>query len=151
MSERARRKERFKITPSVYLILEKEGEVLLMQRLNTGYEDGNYGLPSGHKESGEYPSEALVREILEEIGVKVNAADLNCVHTMMRVRDVDSERVDLFFSVNDWSGKPENTEPEKCSHMGWFSIDDLPKNTIPYIKEALEQWRNGTPYSEFGK
>ena len=151
MPERTERKERFKITPSVYLILEREGDVLLMQRQNTGYEDGSYGLPSGHKESGEYPSEALAREILEEIGVEVKADDLNCVHTMMRVREVDSERVDLFFTVNEWSGEPQNTESEKCSHMDWFPIDDLPKNTIPYVRKALEQWQNGTKYSEFGK
>ncbi|MFC1625669.1 NUDIX domain-containing protein [Patescibacteria group bacterium] len=151
MPERTVSKERFKITPSVYLILEREGKVLLMQRQNTGYEDGNCGLPSGHKESGEYPSEAMIREAEEEIGVRVNASDLECVHIMMRIRDVDSERVDLFFVASKWEGEPQNTEPEKCSRMDWFPIEELPDNTIPYIKEALQHWRNGIEYSEFGK
>jgi 8-oxo-dGTP pyrophosphatase MutT (NUDIX family) len=151
MSERIKNKERFKITPAVYLILEREGVVMLMQRQNTGYEDGNYGLPSGHKESGEYPSEAMKREAEEELRVKISASDLECVHTMMRIRDVDSERVDIFFVTSEWDGKPQNTEPEKCSHMDWFPLDDLPENTIPYVREALDNWQAGVPYSEFGK
>jgi len=151
MSERVERKERFKITPSVYLILERKGKVLLMQRRNTGYEDGNYGLPSGHKESGEYPSEAMKREALEEIGVSIHTSNLECVHTMLRIRDVDSERVDLFFVSREWGGQPTNKEPEKCSHMEWFPLADLPDNTIPYIRQALLYWRDGIKYSEFGK
>lgn len=151
MPERLERKERFKITPAVYLILVRDGKVLLMQRQNTGYEDGNYGLPSGHKESGEYPVEATQREAEEEIGVSIDVSSLECVHTMMRIRGVDSERVDLFFVARRWEGKPINKEPEKCSRMDWFSLNELPDNTIPYIKQALQYWRDGIEYSEFGK
>ena len=64
-------KERYKIIPEVFLLLIQEGKVLLSRRFQTGYEDGNYGLPSGHKEIGEYPTEAVEREALEEIGVSV--------------------------------------------------------------------------------
>lgn len=30
-----------------YLILEQDESILLLQRKNTGYEDGNYGIISG--------------------------------------------------------------------------------------------------------
>lgn len=141
-------KERFKITPAVYLILiNEEDDVLLMQRQNTGYEDGNYGLPSGHKESGEYPSEAIVREVNEELGITVR--NPIHVHTMFRVRDVDSERVDLFFVARRWSGEPRNAEPDKCKEIGWYPPRDLPENTIPYIREAINRWQEGDVYSEY--
>lgn len=149
MAERVGTKERFKVTPSVYLILERDRQILLLQRQNTGYEDGKYSLPAGHKESGEHPTEAVVRESLEEIDVEIDTRYLSCAHVMMRIRDIDSERVDLFFTTRVWEGEPQNIEPEKCSHLGWFAIDNLPENTIPYIREAIKCWRQGIIYSEF--
>jgi 8-oxo-dGTP pyrophosphatase MutT (NUDIX family) len=38
---------------AVYLILLKQDKVLLLQRRHTGFEDGNYSLPTGHLEKGE--------------------------------------------------------------------------------------------------
>lgn len=56
---------------AVFAVLEDaDGRVLLLERTNTGWLDGSYGLPSGHVEPGEMPSEAMVREALEEVGVR---------------------------------------------------------------------------------
>ena len=46
-------KKRFKLIPSVYIILVKDGKTLLLRRQNTGYEDGNYGLVAGHADGDE--------------------------------------------------------------------------------------------------
>ncbi len=145
--------ERFKITPAVYLILEKDGQVLLLRRFNTDYEDGNYGLPAGHKEAGEYPTKALSRETLEEIGIDIEPENLTHVLTMFRIREPtsNSERVDLFYTAVVWTGEPKNTEPEKCDDLNWFPLDNPPINTIPYIRTALECYRQRRRYIEFGK
>lgn len=45
--------ERFKLVTSVHLILIKEGEVLLLRRYHTGYEDGNYSVVAGHIDGNE--------------------------------------------------------------------------------------------------
>ena len=71
------KRERNKAVPAVYLILERDdGCILLMRRCNTGYQDGNYNLPSGHVEDGELPKAAMVREAKEEIGIDVAQEDL---------------------------------------------------------------------------
>jgi len=62
-------KERFKITPAVYLVLMKENKILLSQRYNTGYFDNHYSFPAGHLDGEETLKQAMVREAKEETGI----------------------------------------------------------------------------------
>lgn len=141
--------ERYKIIPSVYLILKSNNKILLSRRFQTGFEDGNYGLVSGHAEEKETMREALSREVLEEIGINIRPLDLKYVLTMHRSCG-DHERIDLFFTVDVWTGEAKNLEPNKCDDLAWFPINELPRNTIPYIRKAIECWANKKSYCEFG-
>lgn len=138
---------RFKLILSVYIILIEDDKVLLLRRANTGYEDGKYGLPSGHVEGGETARQATCREALEEAGVKIDPEDLKFSHAMHRLQS--DERIDFFFVAEKWEGEPKNMEPEKCDDLSWFLLDGLHENTIPYIRQALEYYRKGIYYSEF--
>jgi mutator protein MutT len=141
-------KERHKTIPAVYIILEKDGEILLSRRYNTGYEDGNFSLPSGHVEANEHPREAIIRETREEIGVELKREDLQHAHTVYRLKTTDSERVDFFFTASKWEGEIRNMEPEKCDKLAWFKITELPENIVPYVVLAIEAWKKKDPYSE---
>jgi 8-oxo-dGTP diphosphatase len=140
--------ERFKMIASVYLLFVKDGKILLLRRCNTGYEDGNYGLVAGHLDAHESLTQGAIREAKEESGVTIDPQDLKVVTTMHRRQN--DERVDFFFEVTKWSGEPLNTEPDKCDDLSWFPLDELPENTIPYIRQAIECYRSGVIYSEFG-
>lgn len=141
--------DRYKIIPSVYLILERDGKVLLGRRQNTGYEDGNYGLgAAGHAEEGETLREAMIREAWEEAGITIRPEALKHVLTAHR-HCGDHQRVDFFFTVSAFDGEPSIAEPDKCSDMQWFSFDALPENTIAHIRNALTCYRNGETYTEF--
>ena len=134
---------------SVQLIALREGLVLLSMRANTGFEDGNYGLVSGHIEGDEATRAAMVREAREEAGIQIDPAHLRLVHTMHR-RSPDREYIDLFFEASSWLGEPDNREPGKCDELAWFQPDDLPANTIEYVREAIVRSRAGASFSEFG-
>ena len=139
---------RFKITREAHLLLIREGQVLLLWRHKTGYEDGNYSVVAGHIEQGETARLAMVREAREEAGIEIESEDLKLAHVIHR--KAQDERVSFFFTTERWRGEPENREPEKCSQLGWFSMRSLPSNLIPYIRHAIERSSLGELYSEFG-
>ncbi len=59
---------RLLLVPSVRAIItDSEGRVLLQKRLDYG----NWGLPGGSPEPGEFASQAMEREVLEETGLIV--------------------------------------------------------------------------------
>ncbi len=141
-------KEKFKLIASVYLFFRKEEKILLLRRANTGYEDGNYSLVAGHVDGNEAMTSAAVREAKEESGVDINPNDLDLKVVMHRIGN--DERMDFFFEPKKWKGEITNIESDKCSDLSWFDISNLPENTIPYIREAIECYRKGIFYSEFG-
>ena len=144
-------KERFKVIPAVFIIMEREYKIFLMLRKNTGYMDGMYGLPSGHVEAGESLTHAIIREAREEAGVTLDQKRLKLCHVMYQAKhDETGERANFFFTAEVWGGEPENCEPQKCGGVGWFPIDSLPPNIIPYIKTALAHIRNNVFLSELG-
>jgi mutator protein MutT len=141
--------ERNPATTASYLVLRKEGKVLFARRCNTGYQDGNYQVPAGHVDAGELPSEALVREVQEEIGITIQPEDVKFVHTSFRpMMDTTGDRVDYFFEVDTWTGEVINCEPGKCDDLIWVSTSALPENTTPHVRVALECIEKGQPFSE---
>lgn len=142
-------KERNKAVPAVYLFLKKGEEILLMQRQGSGYYDGWYSVPAGHVEAGELPIDGLVREVSEELGITIDPKDTHLIHIMYRTKhDETGDRFDLFFVADKWQGEINNTEPHKCSEIGWFQTNKLPENMMHHVKTALQNFENGVLYSE---
>ena len=140
--------ERFHLKSAVHLFLMRGDEVLLLRRHNTGYEDGNYSVIAGHLDGGEEVKRAMLREAREEAGIEIDADDLEVVHVMHR-RSND-ERVDFFLKATRWRGEPVNLEPHKCDELRWRPVDDLPANTISYVRRAIENVRHGVTFDSFG-
>jgi 8-oxo-dGTP pyrophosphatase MutT (NUDIX family) len=137
-----------------HLVLTVDNCVLLQRRANTGYEDGNYSLPSGHVEAGETVEDAVIRETMEEVGISLDRTRVRLSHVMhRRVPDEDGtsqERMDFFLTSDRWDGVPRILEPHKADDLRWFDLEALPANTIPYIREAIARSIASVPYSEFG-
>ena len=144
-------KDRFRLIPSVYLLLRSKGKILLLRRANTGYQDGTYSLIAGHLDGDELGTEGMIREAREEAGITVLAKDLRLVHTAHRLsrNQVGQERVDLFFEATKWEGKIVNNEPEKCDDLSWFDVSNLPHQMLPFIRLVIEDVENGINYSEY--
>lgn len=135
---------------AAYILLVKDERILLARRYNTGFEDGKYSLPAGHTEPEETFTQALIRETSEEIGLTLTEEQIKMSHIMHRNNKHDRVYVDVFFMATDWTGTPENREPAKCDDLSWFPITDLPDNTIPYVRQAIEHSLHGVFYSEHG-
>lgn len=141
--------ERFLLRSAVYLFLIKENKILLSRRFNTGWMDGMYSLIAGHLDGNESVSSAMIREAYEEAQITIKKEDLEPA-TVLHRHSSDQEYIDFFFVAKAWEGEPTIGEPDKCDDMGWYSIDNLPANTLPYIKEALNNYKNKIAFSESG-
>ena len=119
-----------------YLILEKDSEVLLLQRRNTGYKDGMYSLVSGHVDENERFAESMIREAKEEVGIGLKESNLEVEEVIHRKAE-ERIYISVFFRATEWSGQPENMEPEKCEEIRWAERGDLPENTVYYVEEVL--------------
>lgn len=142
-------RQRFKLSVSVFCVLKRKNEVLLILRSNTGYLDGMYSLPAGAIEGTERLTTAAVRETSEEVGVSINETDLHQAH-LMHCKVDDNEWINVFFTAQKWSGTPKVKEPHKHGAVEWFAMNNLPDNTIPYIRLALEEIEKGSHFSEYG-
>lgn len=140
-------KVRHFILSASHIIFQRGNLVLLIRRFQTGYGDGQYSLPAGHVEPGEFPAATAIREAAEEVGSQIEPANLAFGHVMFRRSE--SDRADFFFICRDFVGEPENLEPEKCDELLWAPIENLPENTLPYIRFALQNIQNNIPFSEF--
>ena len=90
----------------------------------------------------------MVREAWEEAGIKLEPAQLSLFHVIHR-RDT-SERISFFYRAKTWQGEPHNREPHKCDELAWYPLDELPSNTIGYVRHAIERGMAGEAYSEYG-
>ncbi len=136
---------------AVYLILRRlDGDILIMRRFNTGYMDGMYHPCSGHVEMRELPTEAMIREAKEEIGIVLKREDLALIHISARPKhDETGNRIDMFYLATRWRGRPKIMESDKCDDMRWSSPDNLPENFVPHMAHCIALSRNGILCSEF--
>jgi 8-oxo-dGTP pyrophosphatase MutT (NUDIX family) len=140
--------ERFRLIAAVHVFMIRGGTVFMLRRANTGWGDGLFSLPAGHLDGNEQILDAAVREVLEETGVKVGPEDMRVVGVMHRKSN--NERVDFFLAAERWQGEPHNCEPSRCSETGWFSLIDLPGDTVPYVRRGADNFRAGRWFDSYG-
>jgi 8-oxo-dGTP diphosphatase len=139
---------RARFPTTVHLFFFRGSQILMIRRFNTGYADGQFSVPAGHLDGGETVIAAAMREALEEVGVHIDPQDIEFSSVMHRLDG--EERVDFFLQIHKWAGEPVNAEPDKCDELRWVSVNDLPANTIPYIRQALQNHAQATRFDEFG-
>jgi 8-oxo-dGTP diphosphatase len=137
-----------KFPVTVHLFLFSSNQILLLRRFQTGYMDGHYSVPAGHLDGEETVRMAGAREAREEIGVRIDPLEM--IFAGVFHRHEGDERVDFFIQVRNWIGEPVNAEPGKCDELRWADLDDLPENTVPYVRRAIEDFRAGIPFEEYG-
>jgi 8-oxo-dGTP pyrophosphatase MutT (NUDIX family) len=137
-----------KFPVTVHMFFVRGDQILLSRRYQTGYMDGCYSVPAGHLDGNEPVRMAAVREAQEEVGVRIDPANITFAGVFHRHEG--DERVDFFVHVESWVGEPANVEPEKCDELRWVDMNDLPVNTIRYVRRAIGNFRAKVPFEEFG-
>ncbi len=133
----------------VRLILYNRGQILLLRQ--TKPNGGNYTLVGGTAEPGETAREALVRESMEEAGIKLDRDDLQLVHVLEKKFRNGKRRLVLYFKTQRWEGHLKSGEPEKFKKAEWFDLDRLPENLTTTVSHVLKEYRWGRIFSEMHK
>lgn len=117
--------------------------------------DGGWTLPGGWADVGESPQVAVEREVLEESGLHVRAAQLVGVYDANRIRDALPlfHAYKLLFLCELLSG--ELGTSAETSEAGFFSIDELPQPFSPHrttprhIEDAIAVYRDPSRLAVF--
>ena len=109
---------------AVFIINDKK-QVLLQKRAATKrFNLNKWGLCAGHVDSGENIDDTALREVEEEIGLKLSLNDLHILEKMeVKKRESNSHLTRIYYVVC----KKENfkVQTEELSEVKWFNIDDV--------------------------
>lgn len=129
-----------RVPPRVRVVvgaLVRDGRVLLAHRRpdKRAFPDV-WDLPGGVIEPGESESEALARELHEELGVRIAAGSTSHL-CRVTVGPQDQEAVLSAWLVREWDGTPANAAPEEHVDIGWFAAEDVPPLVDPRVRAAV--------------
>lgn len=116
----------FRVSVSA-LIFENE-RVLLAHRRAIDW----WNLPGGAVDAGETVDEALRREVREETGLEIEVGPLIGVYS----KPLKQEIV-LSFRCTVISGTPGESEDDDIDESRYFSVYDLPANTLPKHRQRV--------------
>jgi len=101
-----------------------QSRILLVKRKRSPEAD-HWGLPGGKIESGEGVEDAVVREIMEELGITIQLMRRIC--TVDHRDDSTGQRwIAEVYSASILSGTPRICEPHALAAVEWFALDRLP-------------------------
>ena len=107
---------RFTVTAGA-VVTDERGRVLLLKHVFRA--GSGWGIAGGFIEKGEQPEEAIRRELEEEIGLRLERAELAFVRTLRRPRQVEI----IFRCWPKGEFAPRSVEIKSAE---WFAPDALP-------------------------
>jgi ADP-ribose pyrophosphatase YjhB (NUDIX family) len=112
---------------AVAVLRRHDGRIALVrQRHSEGW-----ALPGGLLQRGEPTGVGLVREIAEELGITLEAAELPIPYAAVNAQ---VRRVDVVYFIDAPSGTKLRREDEvEVTGTGWFALDALPLISEPTV------------------
>jgi mutator protein MutT len=123
------------------IIVDQQGCIFLARRgPKAKNERGLWEFPGGSVEFGETLAQALQREIQEEYGIQISVGKL--VDVVDHILSEEHQHwVSPTYICEIVSGEPYIREPEKCTEIGWFYIDQVPKELTQITRLNLAHYR----------
>jgi 8-oxo-dGTP diphosphatase len=109
------------------MIVNDKGEIFLTQRgPQAKNERGCWENPGGSVEFGEKLVDAVKREILEEYGAEIEILKQFPAEDHLIPEESQHWVATTFLAKFKKGQVPRILEPDKCSAIGWFTLDNLP-------------------------
>ncbi len=119
-------------------LLVRDRKVLLGKRTSTVRFANMWDAFGGHLEEGETPAHALVRELFEELGIRVTAARFLHEYT-----DKDPTSKEMYhhhlYLVTGWQGEPRIAN-EEHSEIRWCTAEEAATLKLqPHLKKTIKE------------
>lgn len=127
------------------LITDEAGRVLLIQRADNGL----WSLPAGMQELGESAAETIVREVAEEVGLRVQPRRLVGVYSgadyHFTYLNGDEVQVASALFACDMLGGTLRLQTSEIRAAGFFAPTHLPHPMMPRTRHRLHEWFSDNP------
>jgi 8-oxo-dGTP diphosphatase len=98
-------------------------------------EVGKWEIPGGAVEFGETLVQALQREIKEELDITIEVGSL--VQVYDHLLEFEGQHwVSPTYMCRITEGTPRITEPDKCTQIGWFSLEEAKKLPLSLVTQG---------------
>jgi 8-oxo-dGTP diphosphatase len=115
-------------------LLNEEGKVLIAKRPPGRPLAGLWEFPGGKVDAGEDPETALIRELLEELGIEIARADLEPL-TFASHGYPEFHLLMPLYLCKRWQG---NIAAQENQQLLWVSADELRLYDMPPADEPLK-------------
>jgi len=121
------------LTVVAVALADPEGQILLQQRAPGRAMAGLWEFPGGKVEEGELPEAALVREIAEELGIGLDAADLEPA-CFASAPLGGSHMILLLYLCRRWQGEPAALD---AAALKWLRVEAMAADEMPPADRPL--------------
>jgi len=126
--------------PKFYVVgcvTEHDGKILLLKYPETKKENpGKWGSPAGKIDSGETPTEAVIREVFEETGLHFHSEKIVFIkRTYVRYNDFDFV-YDIFKYIIHAKERPQLIlRPREHVAYKWLTVEEALKEDLVYDED----------------
>jgi 8-oxo-dGTP diphosphatase len=115
------------------MLLRADAILLCHRSVDREWYPDLWDLPGGHIEEIETPTEALVRELQEEVGITLSEP-LGPPSFYRATEDFEMQ----IWTSRQWSGSPANCAPQEHDEIGWFSEREV--RSLRFADDAYRSW-----------
>ncbi len=121
----------------VAVIIRNGDQVLLMKRQNS-HGAGTWAMPGGHIEYGESPEACAIREVEEEVGVRIADPTFRTITNDVFEQE-GKHYITVWMEASYVSGEAHIKSAREMSDIGWFSWNALPTPRFLPLENLLAQ------------
>ncbi|MCF7865376.1 MAG: NUDIX domain-containing protein [Candidatus Pacebacteria bacterium] len=109
--------------------------------------EGTWTMPGGKLDFGESFEAGAVREVSEEIGIKIQESDLEVISLSNDiVPTAHFVTIGLLCKVFPKDLEPRVMEPDEITQWKWFALDELPSPLFKPSQKVLDNYKEGKFY-----